>query len=313
MALQFDSPLRNRSARPTAELAFVVAALVAAALWEHLTRTYVLPGVGFGPGGYGYAAFDSILIPGVVTGTVLLVGVAAVAGVYVTARDVDVGGLRPAGGMPTVTGAAIAPVALVALTKLVAAATGTTYGALFQRSYGAPAGVEMFVTTTVLMVFLLAPMLLLVCQVIVQGGLRRVVADDAVVPATTLVTGFLLVDATGGLEMLPEPGTLVGAALFVVAMAVAQCGSARFEAPRLRYLAFVPAAVLIGLTVVTGVAAVETVPAVLFLGVKVAVLGVAAAAYQRTGSLLAPLLTYASFLATSEVVVYLFEAGVQSL
>lgn len=312
MALQFDSPLRNRSARPTIEFAFVVAALVAAVLWEHLAREFVIPGVGFGYGGYGHAVFDSILIPGVVTGGILLVGVAAVAGVYVTARDVDVGGLRPTGRIPTVAGAALAPVALVALTKLVAVASGTTYGALFQRSYGAPAGVEMFVSTTALMVFLLAPTLLLVCQVIVQGGLRRVVAEDAVVPATTLLTGFLLVDATGGLEMLPGPGKLVGAGLFVGAVAVAQYGTERFEQSLFRYLALVPAALLVVLTVVTGIAGVGTVPAVLFLGVKVAVLGVAAYAYDRTGSLLAPLLTYASFLATSEAVVYVFEAGVQN-
>lgn len=313
MAHQFDSPLENRSSRPATELAFVVAALVAAALWEHLARAFVIPGVGFGHGGYGYAVFDSILVTGVVTGGILLVGVAAVAGVYVTVRDVDVGGVRPTGRVPTVAGAALAPVALVALTKLVAAGSGTTYGALFQRSYGAPAGVGMFVSTTVLMVFLLAPMLLLVCQVIVQGGLRRVVSDDVVVAATTLVTGFLLVDATGGLEMLPDPGKLVGAALFVVAVAVAQYGWERFERSGLRYLALVPAALLVALTVVTGIAGVETVPAALFLGVKVAVLGVAAYAYDRTGSLLTPALTYASFLATSEAVVYLFEAGVQNL
>lgn len=312
MVLQFESPLRNRSSRPATELAFVVSALVAVALWERLARGFVIPGVGFGYGGYGYAAFDSILIPGVVTGGIIFVGVAAIAGVYVTARDVDVGGLRPIGRLPTVAGAAFAPVALVALTKLVAAASGTTYGALFQRSYGEPATVGMFVSTTVLMVFLLAPTLLLVCQVIVQGGLRRVVSDDVVAAATTLVTGFLLVDATGGLEMLPEPGKLAGAALFVVAVALAQYGSARFERPRVRYLALVPAALLVGLTVVTGIAGVETVPAALFLGVKVAVLGVAAYAYERTGSLLAPALTYASFLATSEAVVYLFEAGVQN-
>jgi len=311
MALQFEFPFQTRSTRPTTELAFVVVALVAVTAWEHLARTFVLPGVGFGPGGYGYAVFDSILIPGVVTGGILLVGVAAVAGVYVTVRDVDVGGLRPTGRTTTVGAAALAPVALVALTKLVAAATGTTYGALFQRSYGEPATAAMFASTTLLMVVLVVPMLLLVCQVIVQGGLRRVVDGDAGVAATTLVTGFLLVDATGGLEMVPEPGTLVGAALFVLAIAAATRGRERFEQPRLRYLSLVPLALLVCLTVVTGVAAVETVPAVSFVGVKVAVLGIAAYAYDRTESLLVPALTYAAFLATSEAVVFLLEAGVQ--
>ena len=44
---------------------------------------------------------------------------------------------------------------------------------------------------------------------------------------------------------------------------------------------------------------------------RLAVLGIAAYAYDRTESLLVPALTYAAFLATSEAVVFLLEAGVQ--
>lgn len=313
MSLQSGRLETVRSEHPlTTELAAVVAVLAAVSLWEHVAREFVLPGVGFGPGGYGYAVIDSLLLVGVVTGGILLVGVAAIAGVYVTVRDVEVGGARPVGRGATVAGAALAPVALVALTKLVAAVSGTTYGALFQRSYGDAATVELFATTAVPMLVVVVPMLLLVCQVIVQGGLRRVVGGDAAVALTTLVAGFLLVDATGGLAMLPERGKLVGAALFVAGVAVATYGSERFDRRWLRYLSLVPVALLVGATVASGVAAVETVPAVLFVGAKVAVLGVAAYAYQRTGSLLVPALTYASFLASSEAVVFLLEAGVQN-
>lgn len=312
MSLQ-SGPLETvRSDHPlTTELAAVVAVLLAVSLWEHLAREFVLPGVGFGPGGYGYAVIDSLLLTSVVTGGILLVGVAAIAGVYVTVRDVEVGGARPTGRVPTVVGAALAPVALVALTKLVAAVSGTTYGALFQRSYGDPATVELFATTVVLMMVVVVPLLLLVCQVVVQGGLRRAVDGDAAVLLTTLVAGFLLVDATGGLAMLPEPGRVVGTVLFVLAVTAAAYGWERFDRRWLRYLSLVPVALLVGASVVSGVAAVETVPAVLFVGVKVGVLGVAASAYERTESLLAPALTYAAFLATSEAVVFFLEAGVQ--
>lgn len=294
----------------TTELTVVVAVLVAVTLWEHVARAFVLPGVGLGPGGPGDAVFDGLLVAGVVTGGVLLVGVAAIAGVYVAARDVEVGAACPTGLVSTVA-AALAPVALVALTKVVAELTGTTYGALLQRSYGDAATVELFATMAVLMLVVVVPMLLVVCQVVVQGGLRRAVGGDAAVALTTLVAGFLLVDATGGLEALPSGGKLVGAGLFVVAVAVATYGSARFERPWVRYLSLVPVALLVGGTVVSGVAAVETVPAVLFVGVKVAVLGVAAYAYERTASLLSPALTYAAFLAASEAVVFFLEAGGQ--
>jgi hypothetical protein len=226
-------------------------------------------------------------------------------------RDVEGGGARPTGLASTVVGAALAPVALVALTKLLAAGAGTTYGALFQRSYGEAATVGHFATMAVLTLLVVVPMLLLVCQVIVQGGLQRVVGGDAAVALTTLLAGFLLVDATGGLAMFPERGRVGGAVRFVVGVAVAAYGWERYDRRWLRYLSLVPVALLGGATVVSAVAAVETVPPVLFVGLKLGVLGVAAYAYERTESLLSPALTYAAFLAASEAVVFSLEAGVQ--
>lgn len=312
MSLQ-QSPLETaRSEHPlTAELAAVVAALVALSVWQHVARAYVVPAVGFTPGGPGFDAVDSLLVAGVVTGGILLAGAVAVVGAYVAVRDLDVGLALPAARRPAVVAVA-APLALVVATKLVGVLTGTAYGTLLQRSYGAAATVEHFATMTALTLLVGVPTLLLVCQVVVQGSVRRVVGGDVAVAVTTLLAGFLLVDATGGPSTLPEPGRLVGAALFVVAVAAALYGLERFERPWLRYLSVAPVVLLVGGTAVAGIAAVGTVSAVLFVGVKVAVLAVAALTYERTDSLLAPALTYACFLAASEAVVFFLEAGVGS-
>lgn len=315
MALHPESPTAARSNYPLAtELALVVAALLALALWERLAREYVLPALGLGPGGTTLGAYDSLLAAGVVNGTVLLAGVGVVVAVYVLARDVEVGVALPAPDrLSTVVGATVTPAVLVVATKLVGDLTGTAYGTLALRSYGAAATVEHVLPVSALGLFVGVPVLLVVCQLLLQGSLRRVVDGDDAVVLTTLAAGFLLVDVDGGLPgWLPEFGTLVGAALFVLALLVARHGSERVEDERLRYLAFGPAALLAGATVLSGVAAIDTVAMGLFVAAQFAVLGVAAYAYERTGSLLAPALTYASLLATSDAVVFFLEAGVQN-
>ncbi|MUV85821.1 hypothetical protein GJ631_04350 [Natronomonas sp. CBA1123] len=314
MSLQSNRRTWGRSTRPVAaELAAVIVALVALSVWQYVAREFLIPAVGFAPGGPGFEAVDSLLVAGGITGGLLLVGVVAVVVVYTRVRNVAVGIALPStDSVPTVVAAVLAPVALVTATKLVGTLTGTTYSALLLRSYGPAATVEHFVSMTILTLFVGVPMLVLVCQVLVQGSVRRVVDGDTAVALTTLVGGFLLVDASGGLDVLPEFGRTVGAGLFVAAIAVALYGTERFERSWVRYLSVLPVAILLGGTVVAGIAAVETVPEVLFVGVKLAVIGVAASTYDRTDSLLVPAVVYASFLASSEAVVYVFEIGVQS-
>lgn len=63
-----------------------------------------------------------------------------------------------------------------------------------------------------------------------------------------------------------------------------------------------------------GVVAIESVAGGLFVVVQIAVLGLAAHAYERTASLLvlALALAYPNHLLTSDAVVFVFEAGMQS-
>lgn len=315
MSLRSGSRL-SRSERPLlSEFAVVVATLAVLVGWLTVAREFLVPALGFAPGGPGFEVVDSLLVAGAITGGLVLAGVVTVAVAYVAARDVNVGvSLPPVERAPTVAAAVLAPLALVAATKLVGVLTGTAYSTLLLRSYGAAATVEHALSMTLLTLFLGVPTLLVVCQVLVQGSLRRVVGGDAAVALTTVLAGFLLVDASGGLDTTPEPGRLVGAGLFAVAVAVALYGTDRFESDAVRALSVAPLGLLAGVTVITGVAAVWTVPAaqVVFVCVKLAVLAVAAYGYDRTRSLLVPALTYACFLASSEAVVFLLEAGVQN-
>lgn len=314
MALHAEPSDESRSRHPIAtELAFVVGALVALVLWEHIARTYLFPAVGLAPGGWTFEAVDSLLVSGAVTGALLLAGVVAVAAGYVAARDVAVGGALPVPGRgPEVAGAVLLPVALVVVTKLVGVLTGTAYSTLVRRSYGAEATAWHAVSMTVLTLFVAVPAAVVVCQVLVQGSFRRAVGDAEAAVLTTLVAGVLLVDPDGGtLDVLPSRGPVLGAVLFVAALAVALYGRERVERPWLRASAYLPVATIVAGTALSGVAAIDTVAGGLFVLVQFAVLGVAADSYERTESLLVPALAYAGFLATSEAVVFLLEAGVQ--
>lgn len=74
----------------------------------------------------------------------------------------------------------------------------------------------------------------------------------------------------------------------------------------------VPAALFAALVVLSGVAAVGSVAGGLFALTHLAVLGLAAATYERTGSVAVPAVAYATLLLANRLVVFLFEAGLQS-
>lgn len=312
MSLRTSDRRSVRSSYPVAtELAFAVAAVAALSLWRAVARDVVVPALGFGPGGSGFDAVGGLLAGGVVTGTLLLAGMAAVVGAYAAVRDVEVGlGVPSSERLPVVAGAALVPVALVAATKLVGALTGTAYGTLLLTSYGPAATVRQVAPLAALGLFVGVPSLVFVCQVLVQGSFRRVVGRHAAVGLTVLVAGFLLVDASGGLNTVPDTGKVVGGGLFVLAMAVAVYGIERVERRRLRYLTFLPVAMFVVVTGLSAVAAVETVAAATFVLAQVLVLAVAAYGYERTDSLLVPALAYGSYLLAGQVVVFAFEAGV---
>ena len=255
-----------------------------------------------------------LLVHGLVGGATVVVGLGLFAGGYARLRGIEVGLALPTTDDAVPAGAALAvPAALVGLTKLVGDLTGTPYGSLTRSAYAADAAVEPVLVVTGLGLLVGVPSYLLLCQVVVQGSFRRVVGGDIAVALTTVTTGFLLAgSATGGLSPVPDRGRLVGAALFGLAVGVALYATDSAGRRWVGYLAWLPALALAGTTVVSGVAALESVAGVLFAATQLVVLGLAAWACERTESLAVPALAYLSLSLTSSVVVFAFEAGIQS-
>ena len=285
----------------------MTAALVGVSLWRRLSSEVL--SLAFG----SPAAFDGLLLNGVVTGGVFVAGVALFAGLYAAVRDVDVGLALPSRNDLRLTGlAAVTPVALVGLTKLVGTATGVPYNSLTKTAYAADASVTPVLIVAGLGLVVAVPVLVIVCQVLVQGSFRRVLDGGSAVALTTFATGFVAASTTGGLTPVPDRGTLAGAALFTLLFGGGLYARDRVADGRLRSLFLVPVLLFGAVVALSGVAAVESIAGGLFALTHLVVLGLAAYAYERTDSLAVPAVAYASLLLANRLVVYLFEAGLQN-
>jgi hypothetical protein len=288
------------------ELVFAVAAatgfyvafhLVAAAA-SHLRELLALPG--------------GLPADGLVRGTVLLVGLGLFVGGWTAWRDVEVGLAVPTRtDLSAALAALVVPATLVGLTALASEASGASYSSLARVSLAPDAPLGPFLVVTGLGLFVGVPSYLLLCQVLVQGSFRRAADGGTAVALTTATTGFLLVGTDGGvgLSAFPDRGRILGAALFAVAVGVGVYAADRADRRWVRYLAAVPAAALAATVLGSALAAVETVPGVLLAGTQLAVLGLAAAVYERTDSLAVPALAYLSFLLAHDVAVLAVEVG----
>lgn len=307
MSLRRRDRFDRRPSHPIAvEFALVTAALVGVFLWRRLSRAAFSVV-------FGSPAFDGPVVGGLVTGGFFVGGVALLAALYAGVRGVDVGLSLPGRDDLRLVGlVAVAPVALVALTKLVGVATGVPYNSFTKTAYAVDAPVTPVLIVAGLGVAVGVPILVIVCQVLVQGSFRRVVDGESAVVLTTLVTGFVAVSTTGGLAAVPDRGKLAGSALLALLLLGGLCARDRIDGGRLRSLVLVPAALFAALVVLSGVAAVGSVAGGLFALTHLAVLGLAAATYERTGSVAVPAVAYATLLLANRLVVFLFEAGLQS-
>ncbi|ESP90132.1 hypothetical protein [Candidatus Halobonum tyrrellensis] len=289
------------------EFGFVTVLLTGVFLWRRfvvVARTALL-----GP----LPTTESLLLTGLVSGGLLVGGVVGLAAAYVRIRDLDVGLRRPTrADLPFVVLAALAPPTLVGSTKLVGTVTGVPYNSLTMTSYAADAPLAPVATLAGLGLLVGVPTLVAVCQVFVQASVTRAVEDDGAIVLTTLLAGFLVGSSTGGLSVAPELGRLVGAAVGVVALGVGVYGRKQVAHVGLRYLTYVPAVTVAGAIVLASVAEVDSVAGGLFAATHLAVLGVAAYTYSRTDSLVVPALAYGCLSVSNAVVVYAFEAGLQS-
>lgn len=303
-------PSRLRPTRPLAvAFASLTAALVVVALWRRVVSELLTAGVGPVPRSGG------LLMDVLVTDGPFVVGVVAFAGAYAVVRDVDVGlALPSASDAKSVALALAVPPAFVGLTKLVGTVEGVPYNALTKTAYAADAPVWPVAVVTGLGLLVGVPVVVTACQVLVQGSLRRAVDGDAALVVTALVSAFVMVDTTGRLTPVPDTGKLVALVVFSLLFVLGLYGRTRLaaERERVRRLAFLPATLFVSLVFLAGLAQVASVTGGLFALAQLATCGVAASAYDRSGSLLPPALAYACLHVANTAVVYGFEAGLRS-
>lgn len=293
--------------RPIAtEFGAVAVVVVVLFLWQRLLRIASSDAFGAPP-------VDGLLFAGGVYGALFLAGLVAIVGTYAAVRNVDCGLARPtAADLPWLGVAALSPLGCVALTALVASATGVRYGSLTGTAVAADPPLVPVVSVAGLALLVGVPSLVAVCQVLVQGSFARAVDGDAVVVPTTVVAGFVTVSDTGGLTAVPDPGRLAGVVTFAVLLGGAVLANERIDVRRRRFrvLPFLPVTALAAFVVGSGLAGLGSVAAGLFAATQFATLAVAAYTYARTESLLVPAVAYAALLSANRVVVVGFEAGV---
>lgn len=256
-------------------------------------------------------------LPGRVLGVIVtwqllyLAGFGAVAVLYLRIRGLDVGLALPRREhLPIVGAAAIAPAALIGLTKAAGALTGVTIGELVLAHYGSAAE-----AADVLVFAVVSPLgtslgLALTCQALFQETFSGTVDRVLAAPAAATLAGFLLLSDASGLAAVTDRGTLIAAVLFAAALWLAVVANERAERDWVRALAALPAMVLVALGAFEVLAEIETLAGALLVVTYLATLGIAAYGYERTGSLVVPVLAYASVLVATEVVALTLEAGV---
>lgn len=288
------------------EFGVAAALLVGLYVWQRVVGEAMTAVVGDAvPGG--------LAVHGLVHGSLLVGGLVGFAAAYVRARDIEVGRSLPSRGeLPLVALALLVPAALVAVTKLVGTVTGVQYNALTRTAVAADPALRPILVVTGVGLAVSVPVLVVVCQVLVQGSFRRVVGRDAAVGLTTLVAGVALVDATGGLNPIPDQGRLAATVLLAAGLAVAVVGHERLDGDGLRYLAAVPAGVVAALVLFAVVAEIGSLAGALFVTTQLAVFAVAAYTYDRTDSLLGPAVAYTTLIVANRLVVVGLEAGLQS-
>ncbi|WP_423751056.1 hypothetical protein [Salinirarus marinus] len=288
------------------ECGLVAGALVGVFVWQRLVRrlTDVLVTALDGP--------RSLLLAGLLTGGLFVAGLALFVGGYVAYRDGDVGLEAPSRtDLPIVGLAALAPPVLVGVTKLVGVLTGVSYSSLLATYYRAGASLTPVLLVAGVGVLVTVPSLVLTCQLLVQRSFERVVGGRRAVVVTTLVTGFAMTSDTGGLTPVPDRGKLAGAILFVILLGVAQFVSGYVDRRRLRYLAYVPVVLFVAVVLVSSVAETESLADGVFTLTQLAVLAIAADAYERSDSLAVPALAYLSLSVSNYAVIVAFELGVR--
>lgn len=167
-----------------------------------------------------------------------------------------------------------------------------------------------FSSRTLIRLSLFVPGMVLLYHGLVQGALRHAFADDGrlAVLVTILLGGYLAAPTTvtyGTFAFGPWlslwGSRAAVAVLLVLALGLAVAADGRVDDDRLHALTRLPVLAALTLVAVVVAAAADSAGGALVLVTRAAVIGVAAAAYDATDSLAAPMLVYATYAAVSSV------------
>jgi hypothetical protein len=241
---------------------------------------------------------------------VLFVTLLAFAVAYVRVRDVTVPLTLPdRSDLPLVALAVVGPAAMVAVTDLVAALTGSSLSAVSGTSVGAGASPVIVGMITVLGLLAILPTYLLVAHVIVQRTLRRV-ADAR----TTTVVTVAVVAVFGLFDVVTTRVSVVTVVLplaIALAIVLPVYAAEYYDDRRLTAFAALPL-VIVGLgmleTMFVDIDAVADLP---FALGKLFVVALGVYAYERTDSLVPSALALTTFVLTTDALVFLLEAGLR--
>jgi hypothetical protein len=168
----------------------------------------------------------------------------------------------------------------------------------------------LFLDRTLVRVGLFVSGMVLLYHGVVQGALRRVFDRDRslAVVVTTLLAGYLVapeVPSYGAFANGPWltfwGARAAVAGLFVLALGVAVSAEERSVDGRVRTLATLPVLAVLALAAVVLATAAGSLGGAFLVATRTAVVGVAAATYERTASLVAPTLVYATVAVVSTV------------
>lgn len=304
-----SSPFHHATHPVAGEFARLTTILSGLYLWHRLVRVVLSTVAGSG----SPPAFGGVVVSGLVFGGTTIAGVLLFTIVYTDYRNSSLGLQLPSrSDLPMVGVAGVLPVVGVALTKLVGSLTGVPYNSLTQTAVSADTPLLPVAKVTGVAVIVGVPLFVIVCQILIQDSLRQAVDADKAIALTTLVAGFVLMSNTGGLTVVPDRGRLLGAVLFAFLIGFGPYVVDQFDPERRPAVAYGPAFVFVAFVVVSGVAAVDSIAGGLFILTHLAVLGVAAYSYDRTGSVLPPAVAYTTLELANSGVIYFFEAGMQS-
>ena len=293
----------DRSSHPIAvELAVIVAVVAGLSVWSRLARRtgrlfeFDLPLV---------SSWVLWRIPD--TDWIFLGGVVLFAAVYTDYRGIRRGLQLPTrNDLPLVVAAGATPVALAGVTKLVGDLTGVAYRSLTGTVVRAGLPLETVLELTAFQLLPSVPILVVVCQLLIQGSFGQVADDATAIVLTTVVAGFLL-SYPGSITVVREAG-VVSAVLFVGLLGWGRYASSRLPTDRRRLFAYLPLAVFVVGTVLSGIAEIGSVAEGLLDALHLTTFGIAAYSYDRTDSLVPPAIAYTSLALVNWGIVLVFEA-----